>query len=330
MEDRIAIVSFTDEGAHTAERIRSLLGGVHTCSCGEADFSLAAWTKEAFSKATALIFVGAAGIAVRAAAPLLRSKATDPAVLCVDETGRFVIPLLSGHLGGANALAARLAEQLGATAVITTATDLRHVFAVDLWAAKQGLVVLQPDRIKTVSAKLLRGESIRIMCPWPISGRKPEGIELAEKGDVTVSCRPQGGEALQLVPRRLYLGIGCRRGAGETQIEAAFQRFCAEREILPQAICAAASIELKEDEAGLLGFCRAHDWPLSFFSASRLAAAEGMFTASAFVKDTIGVDNVCERSAVLASGGKLREKKYARDGVTFAAALQEPELDWSW
>lgn len=330
MEEKVALISFTDRGAEIARSIQTILGGDHTEAKREVSFSLSNWAEQAFGKYTALVFVGAAGIAVRAISPWVRSKAADPAVLCVDEAGRFVIPLLSGHLGGANALAEKLAERLGATAVITTATDLRHAFAVDLWAKKQELAVLQPERIKTVSAKVLQGEQIQITCPWPVAGEPPSGVRLADAGDVVVDYRPQPGRALQLAPRVLYLGIGCRRGTDAEHLETVFQRFCGEKKLLPEAIRGAASIDLKADEPGLLAFCQSHAWPLTCFDAETLASLEGDYSPSEFVKSTVGVDNVCERSAVLASGGELIEKKYAFDGVTFALALRAPELDWSW
>ena len=108
-----------------------------------------------FSSMDALIFVGACGIAVREIAPYVKSKKTDPAVVCIDEAGRFVIPLLSGHIGGANALAVELAEKLGATAVVTTATDVRGKFSVDAWAARHGCVISDMGLAKAVSAAIL-------------------------------------------------------------------------------------------------------------------------------------------------------------------------------
>ena len=115
----IHIISFTDKGQRLAEKI-----------AGE-------WTRDSFSKGNALIYIGAAGIAVRAIAPFVRDKAVDPAVIVIDETGKFVIPILSGHLGGANVLSSRIADEIGAEAVITTATDRNNVFSVDDWARAQ-------------------------------------------------------------------------------------------------------------------------------------------------------------------------------------------------
>ena len=326
-----AFLAFTDRGTALAEGLCRELGGSLTAAHGSSDFSLSRWTGENFPKAEALIFVGATGIAVRAVAPFLKSKTTDPAVIAMDEAGRFVIPLVSGHLGGANALARELAALCGGTAVISTATDLNGVFAVDLWARRQGLRLLQAARIKTVSSKLLAGESVRLWSAFPIVGERPEGIRIGTENDaeVLVDVRRHESEALCLVPPVLTLGIGCKKGTSEEQIEAVLTAFLQETAICPEAIAAAASIDRKAGEPGLLAFCESHRWPVRFFSAEELLACEGPFSASAFVEKTVGVDNVCERSAVAACGGKLLARKYARDGVTLALAGVEPSLDWS-
>ena len=326
MREKYALAAFTEQGRELAAKLAASLGG---CVRGK-DQPIADWTKESFASCDALIFVGAAGIAVRSIAPHIQSKAADPAVLCVDETGRWIIPILSGHLGGANALARRLAALTGGEAVITTATDLNERFAVDLWAKRQNMALAQPERIKNVSAKILRGETITVDCPYPVGGTVPELVRLGSDADVTVSYRTYAGGALQLVPRVLTLGIGCRRGTDADTLEAAFQQFCTERGIVPEAIENACSIDLKQDEAGLLRFCEAHGWPLRFYSAEELRGAPGDYTASAFVESVTGVDNVCERAAVLSSGGKLAERKYACGGVTFALTESYVNYDWSW
>ena len=331
MREGIAWLAFTERGTALAETLRDSLGGA--LQRGGEGFSLDAWAAENFPKREALVVIGAAGIAVRAAAPYLRGKAEDPALVCADETGRFVIPLLSGHLGGANALARRIAALTGGTAVITTATDLAGVFAVDLWAKKQGMIVLQPERIKQLSSAVLRGEEIAVFCPWPIAGASPAQVRLSDSAEcaaAVVSFRREETDALQLVPRVLTLGIGCRRGTPAETLERQLRLFCEARGILPQAIRCAASVDRKRDEEGLLRFCRSHGWTPVFYTAEELRAAEGSFTSSPFVEAQTGVDNICERAAVLQSGGNLIEKKYASDGVTFALAESPPEPDWSW
>ena len=103
-----------------------------------------------------------------------------------------------------------------------------------------------------------------------------------------------------------------------------------EQNLWLEAVCGAATIDLKAEEAGLLDFCAAHGWPLTCYSAEELRRAEGTFTPSAFVEQTTGVDNVCERSAVLAGGGALLTGKHAGNGVTMALAWRPFRLDWRW
>ena len=151
-----AYLAFTSKGLALARKLAAAQPGA-VARCGENGVTLANWTAAQFAQSDALVFVGAVGIAVRAIAPHCRSKATDPAVVVLDECGRFAIPLLSGHLGGANDLARRLAKACGAVPVITTATDANGVFAVDEWAKHQHCLVAEPARIKKVSSALLAG-----------------------------------------------------------------------------------------------------------------------------------------------------------------------------
>ena len=169
-----AYLAFTAKGKALARRLAEALPG-SVSRCG-GDVTLKGWTAEHFAQDEALIFVGAVGIAVRAIAPHCKSKAADPAVVVVDEGGNFAVPLLSGHLGGANALARALAKACGAVPVITTATDVNGLFAVDLWAKAQNCAVLEPEHIKRVSGALLAGQTARYWSPWPVAGETPAGV----------------------------------------------------------------------------------------------------------------------------------------------------------
>ena len=151
-----AYLAFTERGLALAQQLAAACPGP-VARCGAGGPGLDKWTAAQFAASDALIYIGAVGIAVRAIAPHCRSKAADPAVVVLDECGRFAVPLLSGHLGGANALARRLAAVCGAVPVITTATDLHGLFAVDEWAKRQGCIVAEPERIKRVSGALLAG-----------------------------------------------------------------------------------------------------------------------------------------------------------------------------
>lgn len=306
----IFLISFTGRGQDLAERLAHALDGQAVrCNRGQ---SLDDWTREHFQTGNALIFVGAAGIAVRAIAPYVKSKASDPAVVVVDEGGQFAVPILSGHLGGANDLAGKIAAVCGAVPVITTATDLSGVFAVDQWARRQNCAVQNPERIKNVSGTLLAGGQVEISTRWPISGTPPEGV------------------VLRLVPRIVTLGVGCKRGTPPEALEAALSALLGRERVCEEAVCQVCSIDLKRDEPGLLAFCQNHGWPLRTFSVRELAAAEGDFPGSGFVREVTGVDNVCQRSAVLGSGGSLIGTRYAASGVTMALAEGPFAPDWRW
>ncbi|MEA5015424.1 MAG: cobalamin biosynthesis protein [Candidatus Limiplasma sp.] len=330
----VGIIAFSERGHALGQGLaQALQGKGHSAQaerCGEG--GLAAWTQARFASKDALVFIGSAGIAVRAVAPHVRSKAADPAVVVVDDLGKYSISLLSGHLGGANDLAVEIAALVGAAPVITTATDLRGIFAVDTWAKSQGLAIANPGRIKRVSARLLAGEALALSSGFPIQGAPPQGIRLIQgPGDIAVSWErrplaaqdPAAPEPLHLVPPAITLGVGCKKGTDAQAIESAFARLLESAGCHPLAVARVCSIDLKARETGLVEFCRRHGLPLSTFSARELAAVPGAFTASAFVQSVTGVDNVCERSAILGGGpgARLLAQKHAAGGVTMALAL---------
>lgn len=326
---KLAFLAFTEKGFALAGSLAQALGG-SVMRCGKPD-SLSDWTQKHFAQNDGLVFVGAVGIAVRAIAPYIQKKWKDPAVVAVDECAQFAVPLLSGHLGGANRLARAISEVCGAQAVITTATDVNGVFAVDEWARCQGLSVIDPQHIKFISGKLLAGGSVKIFCPSPIAGECPTGVEATQTlpADVAVSVR-QEEAVLSLAPKTVVLGVGCRKGTLQSTLESVLERFLQENKLHIESICTVASIDLKKEEPGLIDFCRSHGWEFQTCTAQELRQMPGEFTPSAFVSQITGVDNVCERSAVFVSGGSLFAKKFAVDGVTMAAAEKPFRLDWNW
>ncbi len=334
----IRLIAFTQKGADLGETLAfSLQEQAHTAvlvrGFGPEKVPLKQWTAEAFPAADALIFIGAAGIAVRSIAPHVTSKTSDPAVIVVDDCGRFAIPILSGHLGGANELAVTIADLLHAVPVITTATDGNGVFAVDSWAKQQGLVIVNPERIKWISARLLAGETIRMQSQFPIANQPPKGVELTEgkEYDVLISIKTRGREsALRLVPSVCVLGVGCRKDSSADALEAALDALLRKGSITSESICRACSIDMKAAEPGLLEFCANHQFPFETFGVRQLSQAQGSFTSSDFVKQITGVDNVCERSAVCGchGGGELILKKNAGNGVTMALATPRITLSF--
>ncbi len=333
---RIRLISYTQNGRDTAERIAGVLSAAgHECRryalpkfLGAGDEALSvkgpAWAEEGFREADALIFCCASGIAVRAIAPWVKDKTMDPAVIVTDDQGRFIIPLLSGHLGGANELALLIADALQATPVLTTATDVHGVFAVDVFAKKNHLKIGDMTLAKEVSAALLAGEPVGFCSELPVEGRLPKGLTEGEAGlGICISSR--AGEktfakALQLIPLRYAVGIGCRRGKDVEELAAFLREQLEAAGVSESELRCIASIDLKKDEPGLIGLSNSLGIPFQTYTPEELLAVPGDFTASEFVKTVTGVDSVCERAAVKAAGGPLIVKKTAVNGMTFALA----------
>lgn len=334
---------------------------------------------EWFGQADALVFLSAAGIAVRSIAPHIRHKSMDPAVVVVDETGKYSISLLSGHHGGANELAEEIAGLLGAEAVITTATDREKKFAVDVFAKRNNLKITDWELAKKISAEVLEGRKVYFSSQLPLEGKVPEELEICRTWEAIVEkpaemltegvktvqpeeasgnrqlgiwisngrkCEPplentdfqwqkvqasfwdsmDDAEILQLIPRNIYLGIGCKKKTPAEKVQAAVTAALEKAGILPEAVACAASIDLKKEEPGLLAFCEENKFPFRTFSAEELRAVKGSRSTSDFVEQVTGVDNVCERSALAASKGTLLLEKQVYEGVTVAIAEKEEKV----
>lgn len=297
--------------------------------------SCSQWTGDRFGDSQAVIFIGACGIAVRSIAPFVASKKTDPAVLVVDECSRFVISLLSGHLGGANELAGTAAKILDAMPVVTTATDLHQCFAVDVFAKKNDCGILNMKGAKEVSAALLAGERAGFFSDFPWEGSLPPGLvyckdrqEAKKKGlllGISVTVYKEHTpfeETVYVVPKTVALGMGCRKGKESEAVLQAANEILKKTGIFKEGVKTLASIDIKKEEPGLVALAEQWKIPFQVYTSEELQAVQGDFTPSSFVKAQVGVDNVCERSALLASGeeGVLIEKKQAAGGVTAALA----------
>lgn len=341
----LGIISFTEKGMELSERVvQEWTEGEAAAytKCSTASTSglplvkegIAEWARRQMEEGNGLLFIGACGIAVRAISPCITDKLHDSPVLVMDEQGTYIIPILSGHMGGANEMAVRLAERLGAEAVITTATDLNGSFAADLFAKRNGLHIVNKAGIARVSAKALAGKALTLSIEEGHLERNrsaPAGICLVpyppEKPvDIVITAEEGQGEALlYLKPKEYVIGIGCKRGKEAEKLAALIERTLERNHIGREQIYALASIDKKRDEAGLLEWSRRQRIPFLTFPAEELSEAEGSFHSSEFVKAQVGVDNVCERAAIKACGasGKLTAGKYAEDGMTIALAKRE-------
>ncbi len=345
---KLSVISFTENGKQLSESIVKLLEKeleikLYTkCEAGIKDDiysdilflkkSVGDWAKERMQEQNALLFIGACGIAVRAVAPFLTDKLHDVPVLVMDEKGKYVIPILSGHMGGANDLANHIAEKTGAEAVITTATDLNKKFAVDLFAKRNRLYIANKDGIVKVSSKVLAGKEITMsieagheiiggesgirFVPYP-----PMGVV-----DVVVTSKDDMFDtSLMLKPREYVIGIGCKKGKKANEIDDFILKAIKKKGISIMQIFALSSISQKRDEQGIVEWCRKEGIPFFTYTAEDLREVNGTFTKSMFVKNQVGVDNVCERAAVKACGedGKLILPKVAENGMTIAVAKRE-------
>lgn len=352
---RLSVISFTENGKRLSERIRNVLendmeievglygkggacmdAGAHS-SLLSVKMSVSDWAGEQMREGNALLFVGACGIAVRAIAPHLSDKLHDSPVLVMDERGRYVIPVLSGHMGGANELAGVLAEKTGAEPVITTATDINQRFAVDLFARRNHLAIINKEGIAKVSAKTLSGEEITMSIE---PGYGPEeafkeqdagkvrvvSYPPSEKVDVVVSAEECDFDCLILLrPKDYVIGVGCKKGKSAEELGDFIVKQLGELGISAMQIFALASISQKRDEPGIVRWCRREKLPFFTYTAEELQEVQGSFSRSAFVKEQVGVDNVCERAALKAcgEGGRLVLPKRAENGMTIAIAKRD-------
>lgn len=323
---------FTGEGKEKAEEL-FLKCKDYTPYYKKDSELLSKWTKDGFDKHIPLLFVGACGIAVRTIAPYLKDKLMDSPVLVMDEKGQYVIPVLSGHLGGANELAKELATVIGGTPVITTATDIQNIFSVDVFAKKNGLQIKNREGIRMVTGKLLSGQKADISIDPTIETVMdgfPKELTIVpyppeEKVDILITTDETycANSMLLLTPKDMVLGIGCKKGKSFEDLKNFVEKHVDFS--IEQKLYAISSIELKKHETGLEILAQFYHVPFTTYTIEELEAVKGKFSESGFVKQTTGVSNVCERSAMRCAGafGKqpvLFQGKIAKEGMTLAVA----------
>jgi cobalamin biosynthesis protein CbiG len=262
----------------------------------------------------------AAGIAVRAVAPLLRDKLRDPAVVVLDQAGRFAVPILSGHVGGANDLAREVGRLLGATPVLTTATDVAGTPAIEVWAREKGLRWDDRGGVAAVNAAWANGDPVGAYADPPFAGllddlRPHLALATADEAEagafggvlfgVTPRCLPQVGAALWLRPPCLCAGVGCRKGADPGTVEEGVRAALAEAHLSPLAVAEVVSVDDKAAEPALLELARSLGVPFRTFPAAALRRIP-VPTPSRRVAEAVGTESVSEAAALLAaSGGSL-------------------------
>lgn len=337
-ENRIAVWAITPNGAALAVRMAAafpeaaVLGSDRIEGLPEPALrfaSLGEAVAARFHRYSGHVFIMAAGIVVRIVAPLLTHKTRDPAVVVVDDRGRFAVSLLSGHIGGANRLAEQVAAAIGAQAVVTTATDANAAAAIDLLAVEMGLRIENPHAIKTVNMALLTGAPVEVHDPLGLlAGRIPPagaGAPAATAAarvwvDDRISEPPPG--ALILRPPSLVAGIGCNRNTDAGELRELLMGTLRTAGLAAASLSGLASIDLKKDEPGLSALAQELGLPFYCFGREEIGAVEDAVPSpSAAVAKHIGVKSVCEAAAILASrGGTLIVPKRTSRNATVAVA----------
>jgi cobalt-precorrin 5A hydrolase / precorrin-3B C17-methyltransferase len=283
----------------------------------------------AWASSDGVVAFMAAGAAVRLAAPLLTGKRADPGLVCVDDAGRFAVALAGGHAGGANRLAARIAEALGAEAVVTTATDVLGLPALDQFGADLGFRLEQDGDLAAVAATLVAGEEVTLVSDqrWPLP---PLPGNLHAAGQPAAPClvvsdrlvdppRP----ALVYRPPSLVVGVGCSRGAPAAEILGHLDATLAEAGLAAASVTALASVDAKRDEPSLAEAARARRWPLRFYPAEELARVP-VPNPSAAAARAVGTPSVAEAAALAGGRAELVVPKRKTARVTAAVARVRP------
>lgn len=366
---KISCISFTEKGTRTAGRIAAALSAdpqsavsvwtemksaPETEGVKKVRTSVHTWLYDHFLIDDAIVFVGAVGVAVRLIAPLIQSKTDEPAIVVVDLDGKWAISLLSGHTRGANDLACRIASGIGAKAIVTTSADTTGRFSVDSFASLNHMAVSDMGLAKEVSSAVLGARPIGFYADplFPIEGIAPEELSLLPSDarpydEETCMDRPGLGISvslnkeqkyfennLALIPKTAVLGVSCRKGAEPAELERFLFNFLDVSGVSFEAVAKVASIDRKIQEPAIRIFCRKYDLSYETYTAQQLIRVPGKFSASSFVEKTIGVDNICERSAVLGAmdrelPGRLIVEKRTFNGMTAALALMPGSCRWS-
>lgn len=357
---RVVLIAVTKRGLDMARLLRTRLrtGDVHRPRrYGRAahswehlfDGALAGRVPDLFARADQLVLFLATGAVTRLIAPCLSSKRTDPGVLAVDEAGQFVVPVLSGHQGGANAFARTVAGHLGAIPVITTASDVIGGLSLDLLEQAFAWTAEPAERLKSAARALVDGEptafvqEIGTSQSWLDQRELPENVTLVPDagqlaGDaftnvLWISDRlvehpsVDGERVLWYRPKSLVVGIGCERGITLEALRDGLERVLRKHRYAWSSIDTLASLDVKQDEEALVALAREQGWRTVFYSADELARVTGAPNPSAVVARCVGTPGVAEPAALLAAGAEalLVEKQVITSSLgpqrmTFALA----------
>lgn len=332
---KVACFSFTDMGKKIGNKLIKLVDADYSFTHyhnGEIEGGIKSLIPYAWNDYDGLIFIGATGIAIRMINPFIDNKIKDPAVIVIDDLGRYIISLLSGHIGGANDLTNYIGKKLGALPIITTASDSRGIESIDLFAKKNNYFMEDMNSIKELTSLMVNNKKIGFYSEDKKAINYNNLIPLEElkeletdiEGLIIVSSNIIKNINIPhtiLRPKNINLGIGCKKGIEARRIKEAIENSLKEVNLSTKSIKSMATVEVKKHEAGIIEAAEFYNCPLKIFTIEEIEQVEEMFQKSQFVKDSIGVYSVSEPSAYLL-GGQLIMRKSKHNGITISISKE--------
>jgi cobalt-precorrin 5A hydrolase len=327
---KLGIISVTTVGDKLAEKIRSRFEAEVYLSSQIQSIGIVETTGRLFKNCCGIIFIASTGIVVRAIASFIVDKTKDPAVVVIDSTGRFVISLLSGHIGGANELAKSIAEFISAVPVITTATDNLGIKAPDSFAVENGLIIESMDKAKLISSMLVEGKKVAFIdvnsprrCAQKMEVPRgytqvmdeAEAVVMVTDSDELVTKGFEDKPVLRLIKKDIVIGIGCRKGfSPPVMLDCVYEKL-KEFHIDKRAVKIVATAEIKREEEAVVNTARELEAELKVFSINHIKKVQEKFEGSSFVEKAVGVRAVCEPCVELC-GAEILSGKIKCDGMT--------------
>ena len=336
---KIAIVSVSDKGQKLALNLKEKLDSdSKIIRCDLFHKNVKKYLKIAFFEYDAVIAIMASGILIRTIAHYIESKVTDPAILNIDDNGKFVISTLSGHLGGANALTNKIANLINAVPVITTSTDVNRKLGIDVLSKDLYLSIDNTNEILFFNKAILEGREIAFTLnpnknyDYLTDYLNNNTLEIVLSINYSSNVNPDeihvnlDEHKIVLKEKKIVVGIGCRRGKEYEKILEAFEKSLNDLNIHKSRVNMLSSAEIKKDEKGILELSEKLEIPVNFVDLEKLKLFESKdIQKSEFVKSKFGIYGVCEPSALITAGfdSKLIYKKTSYDGVTVAIAISK-------
>lgn len=334
---KIACFSFTDKGKEIGEKLKSLNNNkynIHHYENKEVKGGIKNLLNSAWKEYDGFIFISATGIALRMINPYIQNKTIDPAIVVVDDMGKFSISLLSGHIGGGNDLAQYIGAEIGAIPVITTATDNRGIESIDNFAKKNNYYIEDMKTVTTITSMMVNGKTIGLYTEEDIIinynniiiVKDLNNIDSKIDGLIIISSEIHKDKNIEipktiLIPKNINIGMGCRKGVESERIIRVIEEIFYSENLYIKGIKAIGTVEVKKDEKGIIDSTKHFNCPMEIFTIDEIKEVEDKFEKSQFVKDTIGVYSVSEPTAYLL-GGNMISKKSKHNGITISISKE--------